>query len=518
MPSPYDGFHSNELVERRGGSAGTYLLSQATIRLGPGMEDLFGPGQALRLREDPEAAAIFLHEYMHYFHNVSTLVGCEQTAFTGTLLSLYAKTLDPSHDGTSLGGAALDTHHRKVFELARDGFKHFARPWNDGSGYALATRCRVASWKAVPGPSTNLKRAELELDVYFGSEVIRRKLVLDTQVLEEGIAFTAESLFRADARAPAAADVPFFPYKLLEGIVHTFAPSARPIDIWRLGVLALNQTSSGVWLMQQLSIPVIDAVLVRSSELPRALNWTALFPGAKAHCFTKLNWLSTHYDGRGSLDRGVQSLVATSKKVLDRRLASPFLDIPAVGDVVDWPRVFTLMSEFSPCEVLLERFEDSEQIGRDSLYTFGSDSDENVEGRRAFHLAVDSMLAHLSVGTWEFQPSAGRARKCPVYAMCRHAIRRETPLVCANNPWSTAAAPAGQRCWYGNGVLGLMARYSVKRSNQPVTDGADANADPSTSTERPQASMQPRRTPDDVGRKRKEKRKRERAARRPNRR
>lgn len=463
MREPPDEINDDESQHLRGGAYGSYSIAMATIRLAPLIE-VFDQDGSSRFNENPAEVAIFIHEYSHYIHNVSTAVGAEQTFTTGAMLGAYAQTLSPNHDGTALGSAGLSGDRRRFFELAKVAFRHFARPWNR-QDFARATGLRIQSWQPVSAGEGQpaLFQASIMAEVDFGSERAVREIILDAQVIEEGLAYLLETTFLDDHKTVVPDDATFMPYRILEKVVKSYAPDARAIDMLRLGLVALNSPNPGVWLMSQLGVSDIQDILERSLEIPTRTRWDRFYPNIVHQCSTKLEGMAKTFRGRGLLYDGIQSIVDLTRKSLHRRLREPFFDLPVIGNSMDWMRYFSNMQTFVPCEVINQRSGPTSQIGRDSLLVFGKDSDRRVEGRRAFQLAVTSMVSHLDNETLEILPSEGRRVPCPFYSTCTHKLRETRAEVCARRPWTSVSEMPENRCWFAQGMLGLMAVFSVSK-------------------------------------------------------
>ena len=58
-------------------------------------------------RQDNKFLSIFVHEYWHYLHNITTVSGFKSFAFTQHLLYLFSETIQNNRNGTSNGNADL---------------------------------------------------------------------------------------------------------------------------------------------------------------------------------------------------------------------------------------------------------------------------------------------------------------------------------------------------------------------------------------------------------------------------
>jgi len=82
-----------------------YLPEKLIIRLGTEIRIVDSTGSPVPF-PTPAAFAVFMHEYMHYLHNISTVCGLSGFMNTLELWRLFRRTIDPM--GFSVGSSQLD--------------------------------------------------------------------------------------------------------------------------------------------------------------------------------------------------------------------------------------------------------------------------------------------------------------------------------------------------------------------------------------------------------------------------
>ena len=164
---------------------------------------------------------VFIHEYWHYWQNVSTVSGFKSFAFTQHVLALFSRVIEP--DGTSVGSRDRLTpeEQRKLAELANMQLLHDGEPGPPGCDGDFDIVFRVtrveksnppASYggRPIPNPTVAV-HCQLERE---GRSPENVSFVLGSLAIEESVAaLIEERLYDGAAAAPS---VPMFPYRVVE--------------------------------------------------------------------------------------------------------------------------------------------------------------------------------------------------------------------------------------------------------------------------------------------------------------
>lgn len=450
-------FHAEERAHTVSLVLGRYSVGQATIHLSKWVE-VFRDDGSFDPDADPRHVAVLLHEYLHYLHNYSTIVGVEQTLATLALTTVFARTLDQAGSGLSAGQAVLNPRERELLERLVTARHHFVGSESNADVFDGASSLRVVRWASVGGQLGVFFTPQLDVVVEGGPNAGRATtLVLSSLVIEESLAAIWERLYlRSQGIALPAATRPY-PYEIAGWVARHFHPELEDEEVFRLGCIALNATNPGEQFMLLLQEKL---EMLRAEDFLERIGWADIYPRARAVALRKLDEIESVFVGRGLAEHGISSAFERARQLLERRVDEPWFELRLRDGVLDVEATNALVQSTVPCEVVQARTGGSDEVGRDHILAFGGDSDKNIEGRRVVQLMVHAMTTH-ATRAGELVASAGRARPCPYFTSCVHARRRDRPDLCATTPWVPSTPKGSQRCWYEWAMLSLVAKVRI---------------------------------------------------------
>lgn len=439
-----------------------YLPEKLIIRLGTEIRIVDPIGSPIPF-PTPAAFAVFMHEYMHYLHNISTVCGLSGFMNTLELLRLFRRTIDPM--GFSVGSSQLDgatqEHLERLLHVLVAG-----RSVRQPSLRTVATPVSVEILSAtledkVEGHSGALLSTfacEAEVTDDHGTAE-RSRIEIGIPEIMEAAAWLLERRL-ASALAPDAAEspVPVFPYKLVSALSEHLLPGIPEETILACILAALQSSDPADGLQQILRIAKratdegrdpLDAIRSAAAEVVTTNESTLL------QC---LSWVEAEFASNGIMAVAIRTILSAARDTLVKRQLNPFFEIELVDSLAARRlSVAKLMTQLPPCAVLQESFGDVNTLQRDVLAVFrplNDDGSDPEDGLRVIHAVFDFMGRHATAGALMATKSL-RSGQCPFYTCCDLRLRKCDPTICLCEPWRAADWKDWNeqgRCWYGAAV------------------------------------------------------------------
>ena len=439
-----------------------YLPEKLIIRLGTEIRIIDRNGTPVPFPTSA-AFAVFMHEYMHYLHNISTVCGLAGFVNTLELWRLFRLTIGPT--GYSVGSSQLDGATKEHLERLM---------------HVLATAkiARQPPLRTVVTPvSVEILSSTLEGKVEDTHGAVLSTFVCDAVVrddrgtaercrIEIGIPEIMEAaawlLERriASALAPDASEspVPVFPYKLVSALAEYLLPGIADETVLACILAALLSSDPADGLKEVLRVAKkatdeardpLDAVRNAAAEVVTA-NESALLQ--------RLSAIETEFAGNGIMAVAIRTILSTARDALVRRRSNPFFEIVLVEDLVtNRLSIDALMRQLPSCAVLQRNAGPADEIQRDLLASFrprNADGSDPEDGLRVTHAIFDFLGRHTEAGALMTTDSLP-PRQCPFYTCCDLRLRMVDPAICSSSPWHSADWHGWDhqgRCWYGAAV------------------------------------------------------------------
>lgn len=443
-----------------------YETHRFCIRLPPeaSLLDDFGANRSVL---DTNTLAIFVHEYTHFWHNISTVCGWGAFELFIQVLAHFSRALD------STGHCRPDS----LTDAERQGVQDAIRALNLLEG--------TRSFPKHPSHPESLKvldvlsRTEIHLEVPFAQRVVRWEVtrrdgsidVLETAIgaflIEEGIAYLLETFIRRGQAAfdeswTAGNGPPLFPYLAYQILCRSRAPEISAAAAVKIGLLALNYNRPGEALMRTLSAyQALRLDGMNDEEACLSLRRSvapSLAETSKRVREESLPQLTSLFKNRGRLATGISQIQQWFHEGLSARERDIWFDIVwCSGASLNTDALSRMLQESTPCDVIQTRAGLASDVGRDALITFSRAatglSHEVLSGVRTFQAQLDFLLSHLTTSAL-VPTTQGSGRGCPYFTVCTLRMRTEDSEVCVNQPWTRWSEDP--TCWYGAAVAGTL--------------------------------------------------------------
>lgn len=424
---------------------------------------------------------IHVHEYWHYWQNVSTVSGFKSFAFAQHLLPSFSRTLLRNANGTSEGSASLDAdtvsnvdtllqlRHDLEGDEAPD--STLARDWQ--------VDFRVVGFDETPASLVYFKADApnplITLDVecrWPDGRSERKQMELGSLAIEESVAFLIEEQIRKIRPNLPFDRPPAFPYRMLERVLeYIVGEPPDPFTVVSLGTMALLTTHAGAGLVT-LAQRYRDAL--RAGRAPmaalsqiEAIHRSSALPIFDLILGSDLRELEDMHEGRGYVESATAHYGATLRRALDRRRTDSLFDIRRLFPTATESAVIALQRDFPTCDTLQERPEIPGTFPRDLLVSVDpTPADGHGETpstyMRSLQAQQDFLFAHVDAISRSYVPSEQAESRCPYFGACHLPLRKAQPDICETAPWN-AYDHTGGSCWYATGVAATMAKVQFKR-------------------------------------------------------
>jgi len=416
----------------------------------------------------------FLHEWMHYLHNISTVHGISSFSSLVELWSAFRWTTD--EHGISSG---------KINHNAPELFKV-----TDLMRLMCSARQSFNSKNALPkgiAPddvnviSYTKKDAEIKGGAsnfnLFISHCNRHGDENNCLVsfgpgeILESVAYMLEKIFLEHLEEkPDAVEV--VPYHLLSVFARHIAPSLIEEDVLLCALASLQCTNPAEVLISILS----TCENISQNEFDRKEYINKIAINQINYAAKELNnWLdriNEMFSNDEPMGLAVRDMVFYMRRNFSKRAENPFFEVDFIKEMGTKKDgdfgVFmnNLMVEYGICSGKQEFPGLEDDIGRDLIFEFdmgGRSQDINI-GYRIMQASFDFIFRHFSK-SFDFLPTSGSKNKsCPFYTSCDLSPRIERSENCKYKPWKVVNINPVKLCWYASGVLKLQPGLSAEVS------------------------------------------------------
>lgn len=467
-----------KITRRLENAAGVYVPNHFLLSLDAGTPFILPDGAGI----DQEHVHVFLHEYWHYWHNVSTVSGFKAFAFTQHLLAHFGETLRSRADGTSDGGRSRSSKALEDMEVLLV-LQH------DLDGDAVPDDAFLDDWdvefvvddvREIPAEEVYQGRrapnplVEVAVRCSWPDGSQRQEtLLLGACAIEESVAYLVEEQARVSLTSAPLDPPPVFPYAVVPRVVEHIVGAKPSSDLAAsLGTLSLLATHPGPALVALTKIyrGELDRGQSEADALAAVVaRQRAAMEGPLSSILRDdLPELQSMHAGRGLMQGALAHLGSVFTKALHRRLEDPLFDVRLVYPRLTAPALMAFHQQYPPCDLLQEREGDEEDVARDELYSFDdTPPDENghrpTDFTRSLQAQQDFVLAHLHHSGSGFVASESAApARCPFFGACDLEFRKTRSEVCRERPWESYSGP-GDGCWYSTAVAATLGTVVIRK-------------------------------------------------------
>lgn len=391
---------------------------------------------------------LFLHEYTHYWQNISTVAGAKGLVWSHYVLAVVsAAYVRAQSDGADeITFTAEEARKLEVFLVYRD--------VQDG-GQDVPTNPRVRgildvreSSVALQFPSGTVLCPIVTVVVDTGASS-PLEYQLGSIAVEEGAAILVQGQFEQPVHRSDSMYAPELPYRIVERLFeHIVGGQPQPFECLALSTLALQCSFPGAGLLDLLRrYAKMRRRRLRPEEaIERVIRETR---DERLHLLAVvssdlLDLVGLHRS-RGAMEDAMKAFTEVFARASRRRRADPIFDargLTVPDAATAHANAMSMISEFLPCDSIQER------EGPDDLPT----RDFMVASDAAFGplARVLQCQQHFMLVQARLSQAGSPNRCCPLYGACDLPMRQESPDVCRTRPWQRRGGT--ETCAYGVGA------------------------------------------------------------------
>lgn len=437
-------------------TAASYMPDLQVMTLRPEFEAFIDPNKPGGF-STPEQVAMFAHEWIHYLHNVSTVLGL--TTF-GTLTIIWSNfRWTFGEDGWSQGARFINADQAQNIERQYGCMQTLrGKQLNTLPKDAAPEEVHFTRVTAVPADAGRPDELQLlACDVeHLRSTCVEpqtHRLLVGTHDILECAAFLLEER-AAIAMGIPPTPPPFDPYLLVPGIARLLAPSLDKEGVL-MAALASLQCSDPP--RELLSLLACGEQAQHAGQNPgQAIRdaGTRLLEAYSPSAEETLQMLEEMFPLDEPMGRVVKQTVARLRANMALRQRNIFFEIDIVECLrVDIASLGEAIQLYGAPVLIQQRQGPEDQLCRDLMYQFRLQdvpADELSEGWRLMHAAYRFVGAHLRGGSL-VRTDEAVSSKCPFYTACDDEQRNRYPENCRQQPW-LAATREGCTCDYAVAV------------------------------------------------------------------
>lgn len=410
-----------------------------------------------QLQLQKENYPALFHEYIHYLHELSTVIGnvglgidlSGKTIFTHWLVSDPKTAISTGYTNNKLG-----TDFAKVITTQGVLFGNGNEVIN-GKFIDVKEINYVLQEVYFPhNPDfieSKLSVPKIKFTEFTGSKISCNHLMFGKYFLYEGLAYELDRIIDMQVRGIATIndEAKSTEYTVLRRVAQFVFPQVEKRTYLSLASMALQYVDCGQSFIKMvervkdgcnLGIDQLDTVAIIKKEI------SSLLQSKREDFRDAQDEYKNIFFKRKMLSRAFTYLTEKMKGLYDERIKNPVFEI----DLVIESKHSELLSIANICDYMYI-FQDKDEYMRDFLGT-------SIEQETS--LALKSLLtydhfykAHNCLPTSQVELEE---RHCPFYTCCNLQLRTTHSEICRTRPWKIfeiSANTDNQYCWYGQGVL-----------------------------------------------------------------
>ena len=419
-----------------------------------------------------------IHEFLHYLHDLSTIVG-QACLFNQVLMkSIFTKYAKKGLNTAESLGMKKAPEQNFNFHSAYM-FRHIL----EGGGPLVTKMHEITRIyeheEAVTGRdqnSTKTKMITIPQIQYIektGQGDIGASVKLGSFYLFESIAYEIDQLVGERQRHPVMAGNARkgTEYTVGRMVAQSIHPHISMKNVARLALMALQNVNCGqsfLLMLKELKnnlnngIPEEHTVELIKGRVSQNLAAMETMFAAQLHEYIRV------FRGRSGLETSYTYLVNVSLDLYRRRIADPCFELELIYE----DKIVELLKMVQLCDFFYI-FNDSEPPAADPEFNrdyIGSALDSNTSFALKTLVAFDHYFSmHYAQTTKDIEKKTAENCRCPFYSSCSISYRRDHAYLCLTKPWriyELQYKKDKKYCWYGTGVL--EAKGLTLRKPQPA--------------------------------------------------
>lgn len=405
----------------------------------------------------PEQIAIYLHEWIHYFHNVSTVAGVATFSQLVALWSNFRGTFDESgwSRGKSISAPSEIEDMERQYKYIGTWRLSVPNSLPNGitvSNYTFISADLISKNTSYPGQP---QLAVLECTVSFQKSMDlpaeQHNVTIGLNEILESAAFMLEEL-AATNMGILVAEPLYDPYRLVVGLAGLLAPNLERLDVLKAAIVSL-QHPDPPRILKHLLILAENAIAEGQDPSLKLLEvGKEILEQTLPSSLESLAQIDEIFPLDQPMGNAVKYTASCLRKNLNSRKEDLFLEITLVNRLKHDRSVFgEYIKKFGRPVVILEREGEENEIGRDLLYERTDLEEKDNKGWGMMNAAFRFVTSHFTNNS--IYPSALlNPTRCTFFSVCTANFRKDKPHICSKEPWLSSFAHSSE-CAYSVAVI-----------------------------------------------------------------
>jgi hypothetical protein len=403
-------------------------------------------------------AVPLLHEYIHYIHEISTVVGNIGLGMDVALKSIFSNYFDK--DLKSSLHAGLDIADTEKFDIF---CKIFAtKEVLNGNVEQGKKLLRVKNYRYKMQPvyaleGTSLTEIKIEVPIVtietFGvGKFIDKEFTFGKFFIYEGLAYELDRIIDQQWRnlEQIHDDSKGTEYTVLRNVAKFIMPDIDTNTFLVAASLSLSYIDPGrsfIEMICRIKKAKEEGLLV-THVLATIKNEVSAMLLSKLDVFNEAqDEIVEVFKRRNRLHKAFSVITQQAKNAYLAKCEQPSFEV----DFIFAGKYEKLMNIVPPCDYMYV-FRDVDEFNRDFLGTASFD-DDSSQALKVLIGYDHYQKSHELINT--LQVEAAQTVKCPFYTCCNLQLRLDHSDICASRPWRIFEISTGidrQYCWYGQAV------------------------------------------------------------------
>lgn len=398
------------------------------------------------------------HEYIHYLHELSTVIGTAGLGLDLSAKSIFTHWLDSNPKLAVSNGFTNDelgTKYSKAYTTTGVLFGD-ANEIIEGKFIEVKAINKVEQEVYFPY-NTNFVKGKIlvpkiEFSQLVNGQITPEYLHFGKYFLYEGLAYELDRVIDMQVKRLSVIndEAKGSEYIVLRKLAQFIFPQVEKQIYLSIGSMALQYIDCGNTFIQMLE-RVREEVLsgVSQSEIVKAIKkeTSELLAGKRDDFMGAQDEYKNIFYKRKMLSQAFEYLTNKMKSLYDERIKNPTFEV----DLVFEGKFTELLDIANVCDYMY-LFNDADDYMRDFLGT--SIDQETSLSLKALLSYDDFYKAHYFLDTSKVEKT--KEHCCPFYRCCDLQLRTSQEEICRTKPWrifEVSANSDNQYCWYGQGVL-----------------------------------------------------------------
>lgn len=396
------------------------------------------------------------HEYIHYLHELSTVIGNATLSLDLSAKAIFSNWLTPDPKSSVSDGLKPECQEKYIKAVVTQDVL-FGDFHNAIKGKFLEVKKINYIKQDVFFPyGTDFKQGELSIpsinfDQFADKTVKTGNLLLGKYFLYEGLAYELDRIVDKQVRNLEKIEdySKGTEYTVLRRLAQFIYPQIDKYIYLSIGAISLQYMECGstfIKMIERVKQNAENGISQKDTLEKIKSEASSLLKSKRTHFQEAQDEYVKVFENRKNLHQSFSFLTDQMKTLYDKRIENPSFEIDHVFD----NRFRDILDFVQICDYMY-LFTDEDEFVRDFL---GTSIDKETSLALKTVICYDHYYKmHKIFPTTKVEKSSA---KCPFYTCCDLSLRKDHEETCKTKPWriyEIAAKKDNQQCWYGGAVL-----------------------------------------------------------------